>query len=160
MKKAAVVLVGLVLSVALSGCGGGVSEADAEKDARDELKALGLPKTLTDCAIKEIKKEAGSFAEFRELSASKQQTIAAEAGSECSKDLSEDEVGDLADTMEDQDLDLSNPAFRKSYITGMTSQGVPEDLANCIVDKAIAQELTAKELVDPQKIQVLAGECR
>ncbi len=140
----------------MTACGGG---GDPEADARKELKDLGLSKSLTDCAIKEIKSEAGSLEKFAKLDASKQSTLAAKAGSNCSKDMSEDDIGDLADTLEDQDVDLSNPTFRKSYITGMTTQGVPEAVANCIVDKAIDQKLTVTDLIDPQTVQKLAAGC-
>ncbi len=156
MKTAATALAGLVLAFTMTACGG---SDDPEADVRKELKDVGLSESVTDCAIKEIKSDAGSLDKFKKLDASEQSTMAAKAGSTCSKDMSKDDLGELADTLEDQDVDLNNPTFRKSYITGMTTQGVPEELANCIVDKAIDQKLKATDLIDAQTIQKLAAAC-
>ncbi|MEO6604029.1 MAG: hypothetical protein ABIN55_00295 [Aeromicrobium sp.] len=101
MKTAAKILVGLVLAGSLTACGGTKSEADLEKDVRSAIDESGLPKSLTDCAFKEIKKDAGSLKEFAKLDKSEQQTMAAEAGATCSKDLSEEDIGDLADTFDE-----------------------------------------------------------
>ncbi|MEV7395530.1 hypothetical protein [Aeromicrobium sp. NPDC092404] len=162
MKTVTAVLSGLVLALTLAACGGGDSGSggDARSEVRKELQDLGLSKSLTNCAIKEIEKDAGSLEKFAELDASEQQTVAAEAGSKCASGASKDEVGDLAKGLEKQDVDLSDPAFRKSFITGMTSQGVPEALATCIADKAGAEDLKASQLVDEATIQRLAKACQ
>lgn len=160
MKTAAMTLAGLVLAATLTACGGGDSEADIEKDARSAIEKSGLPKSLTNCAIKEIKKDAGSLKEYTELDSSEQQTMAAKAGSTCSKDLSEEDIGDVADSLDEQDVDLSDPTIRKSIITGMTTQGVPTDVANCIVDKMIDEGLKASDMLDASVITRLAQTCQ
>lgn len=160
MKTAAMAVIGLFLTATLTACGGGVSEADAEKDARAELKELGLPKSVTDCAIDGIKKEAGSLGEYMDLPAKKQQTIAAAAGSKCATDMSDEEIGDLGDTLDDKGLDFSDPAMRDSFITGMTTQGVPEDVANCILDKMIDEKLELSDAADATIIGRLAQACQ
>jgi hypothetical protein len=148
--------VGLVLSVTLTGCGGG----DPEADARAELKKLGFSKTMEDCAIAGIKKEAGSLEKFMDLKASKQQTIAAEAGADCAENMSEDEFGDLAENLDEGGVDFNDPTFRKSFITGMTGQGVPESVANCILDKMVDQDLAMTDVTDPEIMARLAQECQ
>lgn len=159
MKTAAMAVIGLFLTATLTACGGGVTEADAEKDARAELKGLGLSKSVTDCAIAGIKKEAGSLEKYMDLSAKKQQTIAAAAGSKCATDMSEEEVGDLTDNLDDKGVDFSDPAMRDSFITGMTTQGVPEDVANCILDKMIDQKLELSDVTNAEIMGKLAQEC-
>ncbi len=159
MKTAAMAVIGLFLTATLTACGGGTTEADAEKDARAELKELGLSTSLTDCAIDGIKEKAGSLKEYTELSTSKQQTIAATAGADCAKDLTDEEVGDLGETLEGQRDQLKEPAARKAFITGMTSQGIPEDVANCIVDKIIEDEVPLTDMADPTVMGQLAQEC-
>jgi hypothetical protein len=159
MKTAALALVGLFLSVTLTACGGG-SDGDPEADARAELKELGLSKKMTDCAIAEIKKDAGSLDKYTDLDPSEQQTMAAKAGSTCAANMSEDEMGDLTDTLDDQGVDLSDPALRDSFITGMTTQGVPEDVANCMLDKMIDEDLKLADITDPTIITRLAEACK
>lgn len=156
MKTAALALVGLFLSVTLTACGGG---GDPEADARDQLKDLGLSEKMTDCAIKEIKKESGSLEKYVKLDASEQQKIGAAAGSTCAKNMSEEEIGDLSDTLDDQGVDLSDPALRDSFITGMTTQGVPEDVANCMLDKMIDEGLGLADVTNTEIITRLAQEC-
>jgi hypothetical protein len=162
MKTVAAALSGLVLALTLAACGGGDAETggDAKAAARKEFTKLGFSKSMTDCALKEIEKSSGSLEKFVDLDASEQQTVAAKAGATCASDASKDETGDLAKGLEKQDIDLSNPTFRKSYVEGMTSQGVPEALANCIADKAAAEDLKASKLVDQATIQRLAASCR
>lgn len=149
-------LVGLLLSVTLTGCGGG----DPEADARAELKKLGFSKKLEDCAIAGIKKEAGSLEKFMDLDASKQQGIAAQAGADCAENLSEDEFGDLAENLDEGGVDFNDPAFRKSFITGMTGQGVPESVANCILDKVVDEDLAMTDVADAETMARLAQECQ
>jgi len=158
MKTAALALVGLFLSVTLTACGGGGGDPEAE--ARAELKDLGLSQKMTDCAIAEIKKDAGSLDKYTKLDASEQQTMAAKAGSTCAATMSEDEIGDLTDTLDDQGVDLSDPALRDSFITGMTTQGVPEDVANCILDKMIDEDLKLADVTDATIITRLAEACQ
>jgi hypothetical protein len=157
MKTAAMAFVGLLLSVTLTGCGGG----DPEADARAELKELGFSKKLEDCAIAGIKKEAGSLEKFMDLDSSKQQSIAAQAGADCAENISEDEFGDLAENLDEGGgVDFNDPAFRKSFITGMTGQGVPESVANCILDKMVDQDLAMTDVADPEIMARLAQECQ
>jgi hypothetical protein len=158
MKTAALALVGLFLSVSLTACGGGGDDPEAE--ARAELKELGFSKKMTDCAIAEIKKDAGSLDKYKDLDASEQQTMAAKAGSTCASNMSEDELGDLAGNLDDQGVDLSDPAFRESFITGMTTQGVPEDVANCMLDKMIDEDLALTDVTNPEIITRLAEACQ
>ena len=94
-----------------------------------------------------------------DLPANEQQTTAAAAGSKCATDLSEEEAGDLGETLDDQGLELSDPAMRDSFITGMKTQGVPEDVANCILDKMIDEELEIADATDPAIIGRIAQEC-
>ena len=149
--------VGLVLSVALTGCSGG----DPETDARTELKELGFSKTLEDCAIAGIKKKAGSLEEFMDLDAAEQQTVASEAGAQCAANISEEDLGDLAAGLEDKGIALDDPGIRESVITGMTSAGgVSEEMANCIYDKMIDQDLELADVTDPEIIGKIAQECQ
>ncbi|GAA3515187.1 hypothetical protein GCM10022234_07680 [Aeromicrobium panaciterrae] len=157
MKTAAMAVIGLFLTATLTACGGG---GDPEADARAELKDLGLSKSMTDCALADIKKQAGSLEKYMDLSAKKQQTIAAAAGSKCATNMSEEEVGDLTDTLDDQGVDFSDPALRDSFVTGMTTQGVPKDVANCILDKMIDKKLKLSDATNPEIITKLAQECQ
>ena len=159
MKTAAIALVGLVLSVTLTGCGGG--GGDPETDARAELKDLGFSKKLEDCAIAGIKKEAGSLEEFMELDASEQQTVASKAGAKCAENISKEDLGDLTAGLEDEGVDLKDPSVRKSVITGMTSAGgVSEDVANCIYDKMVDEGLKLADITDPEIIGRIAQTCQ
>jgi hypothetical protein len=160
MKTVAAAISGLVLALTTAACGGGDSGGDSEASARKELKSLGFSKSMTDCAIKEIEKSAGSLEKYADLSASKQQDVAAKAGAACASNASKDEVGDVTKGLEGKGVDLSDPAFRKSFITGMTTQGVPEALATCIADKAQAEDLEVAELLDQTTIQRLAKACQ
>lgn len=54
----------------------------------------------------------------------------------------------------------SDPTMRSSIITGMTSQGVTDEVANCIVDAAIAQDLELSDFVDESIIVPLAEACQ
>lgn len=156
MKTAAMAFVGLVLSVTLTGCGGG----DPEADARAELEDLGLSKSVTDCVITEIEEEAGSLDKFMKLDASEQQSLAATSGAKCAENLSTDEFGDLAENLDEGGVDFNDPTFRKSFITGMTGQGVPESVANCILDKLVDQDLAMTDVADAEIMARLAQECQ
>lgn len=162
MKTVAAALSGCVLALTLAACGGGGSEAEGDSAAvvRKELLGLGFSKSMTECAIKEIEKGAGSLEKYVDLDASEQQSVASKAGAECASNVSKDEMGDVAKGLEEKDIDLSDPAFRKSFITGMTTQGVPEALATCVADKAAAEDLKPADLVDQATIQRLAAACR
>lgn len=156
MKTVAMAFVGLVLSVTLTGCGGG----DPEADARAELKELGFSKKLEDCAIAGIKKEAGSLEKFMDLEASKQQSIATQAGAACAENITEEDLGDVTDGLEDQGFDLSDPSIRESIITGMTSAGgVSEEVANCVYDEMVEQDLSLTAITDPEIIGKITESC-
>lgn len=135
----------------LAACGGGYTESDL----RDELADLNIGDTFADCAVDQIKEKAGSFEEFGDLSESEQKTMAAEAGAACVNEVDPENLGELAG-----ELDLEDPDARASIITGMTSTGVPEDVANCIIDEAVAKGYGADDLMDEAKITDLANACQ
>ncbi len=153
MKKIASAFAGLALMATLTACGGGASEEDLLK----ELKDSGFSDSLANCVLDEVKSKAGSLDEYADMAQDDQQTMAAEAGAECAQDASPE---DIAGAAEGVDADLSDPALRDSIITGMTSQGIPEDTANCILDAAIEQDLTPTDFIDPDKITPIAQGCQ
>jgi len=153
MGKIAKIVTGMMMVVLLAACGGSYSE----DDAREELKSAGFSGDLADCVLDEIKDKAGSIKAFGDLDSSEQQDMAAKAGAECAKSADPDEIKDIADGA---GLDLEDPAARKSIIAGMTSTGVPEDMANCIIDAAVDQGLEVNELMDQDTIQSLAADCQ
>ena len=158
MKTVAAALSGLVLALTLGACGGG--GGDPESEVRSELKELGLSKSVSDCVVKQLEKKAGSLEKYADLEDSEQQDAAAKAGAKCASNMSKDEIGDLSKGLEDQDIAISDPSFRKSFITGMTSQGLPEALATCILDKAVGEDLKTTDLVDQATVQRLAASCQ
>lgn len=146
-------MTGLFMFAALSACGGG----DAEADVRKQLKDFGFTDKLASCVMGEIKDKAGDFDSFAEKSTAEQQKIATQAGAECGKNADPEE---LQDVLENTDVSLEDPAVRKSFVEGMTSTGVPEELANCITDAAIDKKLEMSELTDQATIQELMTACQ
>lgn len=153
MGKIAKIVTGMMMVAVLAACGGGYSEDDARK----ELKSAGFSGDLADCVLDQIKDEAGSIEKFGDLKSGEQQDMAAKAGAECAKSADPDDIKDIA---EGSGLDLKDPAARESIITGMTSSGVPEEMANCILDKAIDEDFEAADFTDATKIQALAQACQ
>jgi len=152
MGKITKTLTAVLMMAVLAACGG-----DPEADARDQLKEFGFSDDLTNCVMDEIKKNAGDFDKFADLDATEQQEMAAQAGASCAQSTDPE---DLTDLLENNDVDLSDENVRKGFVEGMTSTGVPEDTANCIADKAIADDLAVSELTDPATIQELAAACQ
>jgi len=146
-------MTGLTMIAALAACGGG----DPEADAREQLSEMGFSDKLTDCVLDELKDKAGSIDKFTDLSASEQQSMATDAGAACASEADPDEIGDV---VENSGLDLNDEAARKSIIQGMTSTGVPEEMANCIIDAAIDEGLEVNDLMDATKVQSLAADCQ
>lgn len=153
MKKIASVLSGLALMATLTACGGGASE----EDLLQELKDQGFSDSLADCVLGEVKSNAGSVQEYADLDADDQQTMAAEAGAECAQSASPEELSGAVDGL---DAELDDPALRDSLITGMTSQGLTDEQANCILDAAIDAELTPSDFIDAEKIGPIAQTCQ
>lgn len=145
---------GLALMVTLTACGGGGGAS--EKDLLNDLKDQGFTDSLANCVMDEVKSKAGSLDEYADMKQDAQQTMAAEAGAECAKDASPEEIAGAAEGI---DADLSDPQLRESIVTGMTSSGVPEKLANCILDAAIEQDLTPADFMDVEKITPITESC-
>lgn len=146
-------MTGMTMIAALAACGGG----DPEADAREQLSDMGFSDKLADCVLDELKDKAGSIDKFTDLSASEQQSMATNAGAACAAEADPDDIGDI---VENSGLDLSDETARKSVIQGMTSTGVPEEIANCIVDAAVDQGLEASDLMDATKMQSLVAGCQ
>lgn len=153
MKKIVSAFAGLALMTTLTACGGGASEEDLLK----ELKDQGFSESLANCVLDEVKSNAGSLDDYADMEQDAQQTMAAEAGAECAQDASPE---DISGAVEGLDADLSDPALRDSIITGMTSQGIPEETATCILDAAIDAGLTPADFIDPAKITPVAESCQ
>ena len=158
MRTVALALIGVALSAMLAACGGG--GGDPEGDARAEFKKLGFPQELTDCAIARIKKDAGSLEKYMDLDSATQQAIASSAGAKCSGEISQDEVGGLLENLEDRGVELGDPKFRASIINGMTTAGMSEDMATCIVDKMIDEDLGVSDVTDAAVVGRLAEQCQ
>ncbi len=153
-------MAGLMMVAALAACSGG-SDGDGGKDGGDDSSAqvrqqlidMGYTDDLADCLIDEI----GDTDAFMKSDPESQKDAATQAGIDCAGKVDKDSI---ADTLDETGLDLTDPTARESFITGMTSSGVPEDVANCIVDKAIEQDIEVSELLEPETIQPLAQACQ
>lgn len=139
--------------VAMSACAA-ENDAYSEADLRSEMETLGFPQKLTDCIVTEVKETSGGLDGFFELSESQQADRAAKAGANCALDNPDE----MASAVEGNDMKVTEQ-MRESMITGMETGGASRELAECVVDAAIDQEIVVSDFSDVTKMQALMDKC-
>lgn len=157
MRTPARIMIGLFAAATLTACGGGVTESEL----REEFESMGYPDRLANCVVDEIKKSSGGIDAFGDLEESEAHRAASEAGAACAQGASPEELTAIAKIMEKNGVTLKDSQVRQGVVAGMVKVGVAEDLANCVVDKAIDQNVTLVQLInDESKVQALAQACQ
>jgi|GEM_PF-3721598 len=145
-----------ILLVALASCGG---DDDTDEGTLRDLVEASTSGELADCILAGFEDEGVTDLEdFGALSSAERRDLTQRATLGCSQVMP---VDDFADSLDDEAFDLTDPAVREDLIEGMTKRGVTTQAqARCVLDLALEQHLSGRDLFDADVMVPLYEACR